>query len=325
MHNWKKAILASALLAGVLPAQAANEIVVANRYLLANKTSHAHLFLYREDGKLLRQLTRDNSGQDRNPIFAPDGESIVWTREFPNKPKQYWSIKPRGNHLRRLKVAPAWYRSTHTSPFFSDLDTPGGSENGDPGIGDKAPRICTPDGAMELVLREMAGDEDEQTDGEGHGSHYLLRDLKTKKETEFGKLPGFQSVYSLLHEGRDAKRHFLWEDKMHVAFFGLHLDSTDGDTVFALDFFKKRLVRLSPNWAAPIPLDGESAFLTLTYQRYVPIPQTKKTANCCYMERWDSAFHKIRYASRNCVICYGASLYRAGKSPRVVTIRDGGE
>jgi hypothetical protein len=36
-----------------------------------------------------------------------------------------------------------------------------------------------------------------------------------------------------------------------------------------LDLNVPRLIRLSPNWAAPIPLPGEPAFLTLTEFRYV--------------------------------------------------------
>jgi len=57
------------------------EIVIAIRYLQAEGTSHSHLYLYREDGKLLRQLTNDNSGQDSGPIFAQDGGMIIFTRE----------------------------------------------------------------------------------------------------------------------------------------------------------------------------------------------------------------------------------------------------
>ena len=58
-----------------------SEIVIAIRYLQAKGTSHSHLYLYREDGKLLRQLTNDNSGQDSDPIFSGDGGTIVFTRE----------------------------------------------------------------------------------------------------------------------------------------------------------------------------------------------------------------------------------------------------
>jgi len=61
-----------------------SEIAIAIRYLQAQGTSHSHLYLYREDGKLLRQLTKDDSGQDSAPIFSPDGDTIVFTREKPN-------------------------------------------------------------------------------------------------------------------------------------------------------------------------------------------------------------------------------------------------
>jgi len=81
-------------------------------------------------------------------------------------------------------------------------------------------------------------------------------------------------------------------------------------------------VRLSPNWAAPVPLPGESAFLTLTENRYVPIPGTTKTANCSYIERWDAQLQKIRYARpKTAAIFYGASIYRPDRTPAVITIR----
>jgi len=173
-----------------------------------------------------------------------------------------------------------------------------------------------------LILREDPNDEEDQMDGEGHGKHYLLRDLKSGTETEFGKLPGFIGVFELLHEKQDKDRHFLFEGALRLAFFGLHLNSTDGDTCFALDLNDKRLVRLSPNWATPIPLPGESAFLTFTENRYIPIPGSSKTANCSYMERWDEKLNKIRYArEKSAALCYGASMYRPGKNPSVITMR----
>src|SRR5438552_18602524 len=86
-----------------------SEIVIAIRYLQATGTSHAHLYLYREDGKLLRRLTNDNSGQDVAPIFDSSGETIAFTREKPNKVIEYWTIKPRGEGLNKLDTAPSWY------------------------------------------------------------------------------------------------------------------------------------------------------------------------------------------------------------------------
>lgn len=65
-------------------AEPATEVVVAIRYFQQTGTSHAHLYLYRGDGRLLRQLTKDDGGQDRAPVFAPDGATIVFTRALPD-------------------------------------------------------------------------------------------------------------------------------------------------------------------------------------------------------------------------------------------------
>ena len=124
-----------------------------------------------------------------------------------------------------------------------------------------------------------------------------------------------------------------------MIFFTTHLTSTDGDTVEAFDFNRHQLMCLSPNYATPIPLPGEPAFLTLTENRYVPIPGSEKTANCSYLERWSAnpkmtcenendppycqAIPEVRYAQKkSAAICYGASIYRPGKNPAVVTIRN---
>src|SRR5579864_544128 len=86
-----------------LDLRAASEIVVAIRYLQAEGVSHSHLYLYRDDGKFLRQLSNDSSGQDVDPIFAPDGVSIVFTREKPNNsPLEFWSVQPVGTDLKKL-------------------------------------------------------------------------------------------------------------------------------------------------------------------------------------------------------------------------------
>src|SRR6267154_6564911 len=119
-----KALLFSAFAILGVQAKAASEIVIAIRYLQAEGTSQAHLYLYREDGKLLRQLTNDNSGQDSHPIFASDGAMIVFTREKPNDTREFWSIDPRGTKLKKLDAAPDWYSAAKSSPSF----TSGGEE-----------------------------------------------------------------------------------------------------------------------------------------------------------------------------------------------------
>ena len=313
-----------------MAARGAPEIVIAIRYLQAEGTSHAHLYLFREDGKLLRQLTNDSSGQDSAPIFASDGSTIVFTREKPNNAREFWSVDPLGKALKKLEAAPDWYVAAKSSPYFTNVEpeesaspNPSASPEESPSpAATPIPSYKSPDGSVELILREDPNSEDDQIDGPGHGKHYLLRDLKNGTETEFEKIPGFYGVFGLLHESQDNNQHFLFDGPLRVAFFDLHLNSTDGDTVFALDLTGPRLVRLSPNWAAPIPLPGESAFLTFTENRYVPIPGSKKTANCSYLERWDEKLNKIRYArEKSAALCYGASIYRPGLTPSTITLR----
>ena len=310
----------------------ASEIVIAIRYLQATGTSHVHLYLYREDGKLLRQLTNDNSGQDTAPIFAPDGSMIVFTREKPGDVREFWSIEPRTANLKRLDAAPDWYAQTKSSPYFTNIEpeeptTSSAAPTASPAESASAsptpvPTYKSPDGSAELILRLDFKDEDDQINGPGHGKHYLQRDPKTGVEMEFGKVPGFYGAAGLLHDSQDKDQHFLFDGSLRLAFFDLHLNSTDGDTVFALDLNGPRFVRLSPNWATPIPLPGDAAFLTVTENRYVPIPSSKKTANCSYIERWDEKLDHIRYArEKSAALCYGMSMYRPAKNPAVITMR----
>jgi len=313
-------------------ARGASEIVIAIRYLQAQGTSHSHLYLYREDGKLLRQLTNDNSGQDSAPIFSPDGETIMFVRGKPNNMREFWSVKPQGTDLKKLDAAPDWYARAKSSPYFTNVEpetesspvpgaSPGSSESPNESP-TPAPSYKSPDGAFELVLREDPNDEADQVNMPGHGAHYVLRDLKSGTDTPFADLNGFEGAFGILHEKQNSERHFLFDGTLRLAFFDLHLNSSDGTTVFALDLGRKRFVRLSPNWATPFPLPGESALLTFTENRYVPIPKSTKTANCWYVERWDENLRHIRYARENtAAICYGFSMYRPGKNPAVIALR----
>jgi hypothetical protein len=306
---------------------AASDIVVAIRYLQAQGESHAHLFLYREDGTLLRQLTREERGQDLDPIFAPDGETIVFTREIAENKFEYWSTGPKGDGLKQLAEQPEWYASTKSAPYFVWPETEGsGDDESAPAFGERTQRFRAPDGSVELILKEVKGDEGDAENGPEHGKHYVLRDLKANKSTLFPKIPGFDGAVEQLELKGTKDTRFLFDPPLRLAFFAVHLNSTDGDTDYALDLANPRFVRLSPNWGAPFPLPGDGAFLTMTYNRYVPIPGTKKTANCSYLERWDSSLKKTRFAREgSAAICYGASMYRPGKTPATVNIRRSGD
>jgi len=257
-------------------------------------------------------------------VFAPDGTVIVFTRELSETAEEIWSVEPRSGKAQKLVAAPEWYSTERPSPFFTNLDPKNWPEGkmlpGNPTrVGEPQTSYKAPDGSVELVLTELNNDVD-GLDGPGHGAAYLLRDLKSGKETKLGSVEGFEGLYELLHGSDDPARFFYFDGPLRLAFFGLHLNSMDGDTSYALDLTGPRLVRLTDNWATPWPLPGDAAFLTVTYLRYLPIPGSSKTANCSCIERWDSALKKIRYGKDGTApICYGASLFRPGKTPSVVT------
>src|SRR5438477_3584535 len=229
--------------------RAASEIVIAIRYLQAEGTSHSHLYLYKDDGKFLRQLTNDNSGQDVDPVFAPDGEMIAFTREKTGAPLEFWSVRPLGGDPGKLDAEPAWYEKTKTSPYFTNRDESTPTESASPAAESSQPSPTpnaagmmgerrsykAPDGSVELILREDPSDPDDQVNGERHGKHYVLRYLKTGIQADFGALPGFFGVYEILHERGNADRQFLFDGLLRGAFIGVHLNSRAGDTAVALD------------------------------------------------------------------------------------------
>jgi hypothetical protein len=136
-----RSIIAAALLADVARARADSVIVIAIRYLQAEGTSHAHLNLYREDGRFLRQLTNDNSGQDVDPIFTQDGGTIVFTREMPDNSVEFWSVEPLSTALKKLNTAPAWYTATKSSPYFTNRDARNQPSNHQPQARHPGPRL----------------------------------------------------------------------------------------------------------------------------------------------------------------------------------------
>ncbi len=123
----------------VLPSAKGAEIAVAIRYLQAKGTSHSQLFLFREDGTLLRQLTDEKTGQVKRPVFAPGGKAIVFTRAVGQGKSECWSVDPKGENRRRLPEPPAWYRTTTSSDFMGMTNA------------DDEPEFETPDGAQRLI------------------------------------------------------------------------------------------------------------------------------------------------------------------------------
>lgn len=296
-----------------LAATSRAETVVSIRYLQPMGVSHAHLYLYRDNGRMVRQLTTGDMGQDVEPVFSADGRTIAYAKEMPRGARQYWTVSAAGGSVHRLNAAPKWYIVERGGPrFVPELELSCDS-------GAAEPRFCSPNGTYEIVL--AADGAPSGDDGKVAHASDRLREVGRGSEVAFGSIPGFEGAFGPLVRSDDKRQCFLQERPLQVAFLWLHLNSTDGDTSYALDIPRRRFVRLSPNWATPVPLPGEPAFLTLTFVRYLPIAGSRMTANCTYLERWDSRMQKVRYARKGAALCYGASVYRPGKQPAVVTVR----
>ncbi len=173
------------------------ELAVAIRYLQAEGTSHAHIYLYREDGKLLRQLTKDDSGQDFDPIFAPDGQTIVFRREKKSGAIEFWSIDPLGRAQKQLPAAPEWYTSAEDAPFFTnaDLEPDPSPETSPaptavPGAAEPPRTYRASDGSVEVVVRRLASDEEDSINGEGTGKHSSFAICERARRRKWGHCLG---------------------------------------------------------------------------------------------------------------------------------------
>jgi hypothetical protein len=303
------------------------KIAVSIRYLQIEGVSHAHIYLYSGDGKLIRQLSNGPAGQDIDPIFAPDGREIVFTRKL-KQGEEVWAVDTAGKNLHALNTAPSWYdRKADDTPQFTLLNmewenwhknlAKTGSDatpHPSPTLTPEPTRLVAPDNSAELIL-DRTGDPEKDYDNGELGKLYRFRDLKTGQESLLGTWPGFETMWDPLHLRRHETTYFLIQPPLRTVFFFVHLNSTDGDTVYALDLNRQRVVRLSSNNATPVPLTGYAGFFAVAEERYLPLGDGKRTVNCSYLDRWDAEFKKVRYARSAPAIFGGASVFRPGQPP----------
>jgi len=276
-----KDIPAALLLLGaaiVSPLCGADEamMVVATRYLQAEGVSHAHLYLYKEDGTFVRQLTKFEKGQDHAPLFSPDGKEILFLHTPDSEDEggknvtdakspaslEPWRIETSGKGLKKLPELPDWYRTArnadHFTPWFPDNWPTNAPAPGHPDKGwerkfselptraeiDSLPvtRVTSPGGVYELILK--LGPDDLGFNGPGNGKFYELSNLRSGKSWRLGELPGFLGLTDLLHESSHPQTLFLQQGALNVVFFSLHMGSTFGEACIALDLKKPSLLAL---------------------------------------------------------------------------------
>lgn len=314
----------------MVSANAADEmrVAVSIRYLQIKGTSHAHIYLYSGDGKLIRQLTSNESGQDVKPVFSPDGREIAFTRrrdsafgQPTDTNDELRCVASSGENVRRLDTPPDWYEAaSQDARCFTMLSTAEEEQvrrGESPSPTPKPTHLTSPDGSLELALNRT-GNDAKDYDHKELGKLFRFRNTKTGEESLVGDWPGFETIWNPLHLRGEDNSYFLIQPPLQTIFFFTHLNSTDGDAVHALDLNRKRVVSLGPNWAIPIPIPEQPSFFAETEERYLPLSDGKRTVNCSYLDRWDAEFHKIRYARGAPAIFGGASVWRRDAPPLTV-------
>jgi hypothetical protein len=287
-------------------AQAA-DVAISLRYLRPKGKSHAAIFLFTGEGKLVRQLTEPNDSQDVNPAFAPDGKSLIFTSENDKTQKRVLvSLKLADKSVQVLKgEPPAWYKERVIAKPFEDdhnAPVPAKADASDPNT------FPTADGAYTIVLKPRKpapGETVDEFDKDGF--------LKIGKKAElipFTKMPGFMSFW-MLHTADGSPYPPITQPRIALL-DGVH-NSTDGTQFYALDLAARRIVQLSPNGGEVYPWPGHPGFFADSASRYEELGDGR-TVNCNYLDLYDAKLRRTRFG-HSLGRFHGGSILVPGEKP----------
>lgn len=283
------------------------EVAIAIRYFKLKGTSHFHLFLYSDDGKVIRELTAPEDAQDTSPMFSVDGNLIYFTREQHGK-KQIFSIQPNGDHLQAVDNAPAGYPPQATDGVYSDEKEPEMITRGDDLF------LKTPDEKQEVVLKSADNFKRQDPSFEANGFGALsIRDTASGQETRV-PTTGEETQNFCYFVSRE-KSPFLAVPGLRVAFYLQWQGSTDGPRLGALDLLNNRAVFLSRNPATPFAHGTRAGFFSVCEDRYQPLGETGHTVNCLYLDWWDANLQRTRFA--RAISIFGGASVRVKGQPQL--------
>lgn len=332
-----------------LPKEA--RLVLAIRYLRPAGASHAHLFLYDGRGQMLRQLTKSSEGQDCEPVFVPDGRSVIFRRES-NATSEFWAIPVDSGKPHRLTKIPSWYFDAlkyWPRPFGLPAAVPDG-ETGELIIKDYATAADVtypaPDGSTAIVLKLRK--EEATPKGDFPKAPWLqqkgeptvrvsqlpftpLAASGTKEENAMRQKSGPSENYAIaadqfgdldgviVSEGSP----FLWRPPLRVAFLRQHRGSTYGEGLFALDLNTRTLHEIAPTGGAIVAPAGFPGFFCVNRERCLPLGDGKRSVSCSFLDLWDARLQRTRFCDPKVAEFYGASLYLPGSVEQRVVFLPG--
>lgn len=278
------------------------DVAISIRYLAPKGKSHAAIFLFDGQGKLVRQLTKPGEDQDYAPAFSPDGNEIIFRRVHDeDEAKKFLVVDRNGRAVRPVEgELPGWYAERVVATAFGGSD----SLAVEPETKDPVRTYPSPDGALAIVTKLNPADEDHPLTFLRENQGPLL---------PLAKMPGFSVFWFVT---LDHGSPFFITPKLRAAFFRGEHDSTKGAATYALDADRKRIVKLSANGAEVYPWPGHSGFFVVASSRYEPLGDGR-TVNCSYLDWYDAAMKRTRFG-QTLGKFGGASIIVPGAPPLTV-------
>ena len=276
-------LLVATICAFVAAARA--DVAVSMRYYKTAGNEHHRLFLYSDDGKLIRPLTDADAGDDTDPVFSPDGAHVVFSRKT-GEGSAFYRVDRNGSYAKTLDAAPEWWKSAAFLLAFADKQgggvLAGESSEREPGVH----RFTAADRAAQIVIRPQKQNRE--------ALDLAVRIPAEGVEKAGVDLPGYAGMFDVVTFRRSP---FLSIPPLQVAFVNGSHHATLGTSLLALDLSGPRFVMLAENGGRIFPLPDRPGFFCLRTDRGKPRGEDLRTLNGTSLEWWNAALAPTRYAA----------------------------
>jgi hypothetical protein len=300
------------------PAQA----VISIRQYQEVGPSNIHLYLYTLDGKLIRQLTNTPGFDDLSPIFDWSGKSVLFfrqasTRELKAKEGNY-ILNLSTNKFLRLSSEEAKAQEGHYKPTFQPAEFSWPSDKSyrtDTAEGRGATVCQSPDGKYQLIRKPNPDYSDSNpTDDKGGQIVYFLQTKGDSETLSLDFLPGLL-INSLSDNYLELNGNpFVVTSGYAVLFMTRHVDSTEGNSLWAFDLRSKKWIEMSGNAGLLYFAPEHTGVILLHSARYENLGKSGKVVSCGYLEFWDTTLHPVRLGPPTSLFHGAAIYYGAGET-----------